>query len=53
MYDLRGHEKSHKVILKFENHLFLRNIVGLMAYLFKTFQLFKNYEEVNFSVNEA
>ena len=31
-YDLRGHQRSHKVILEFHNHLFLRYIFVISSF---------------------
>ena len=37
-YDLKGHLRSHEIILKFQNHLFLLYIICLTPNLLKTFQ---------------
>ena len=45
-YDLKGKYKLHKVILKFQNHLFLRYVICLKRNLFKTFQECQHYEDI-------
>ena len=37
-YDLKGFLRSHEVILKFQNHLFLQYIICLTPDSLKTFQ---------------
>ena len=44
---------SLKVILEFQNHIFLQYIFGLMPNLLKTFQECQPYEDENFSLNEV
>ena len=41
-YDLKGHLRSHKDLLKFQNHLFLRYIICLPPILLKLLSFFKN-----------
>ena len=52
-YDLKGHKRSQKVILKFQNHLFLLNIFCLTPNLFKTLQEGQHYEDTIFLYNEV
>ena len=37
-YDIKGYKRSHKVILKFQNHLFLRYIIRITPDLLKIFK---------------
>ena len=48
-YNLKGHLRSHNVILKFQNHLFLRNIICLTTNHLKTVQECQHYEHTNLS----
>ena len=49
-YDLKGHYRSQKVILRFKNYLFLRYIFSLTPNLLKTYQEYQQYKDANFSV---
>ena len=47
-YALRGHKRSHKVILNVQNHLFLLYNFCLTPNLFKTLQECQQYDAANF-----
>jgi hypothetical protein len=46
-YDLKGHRRSHKIILEFQNHIFRQYVIFFKS--FKTFQECQHYEDTNFS----
>ena len=51
-YDLRGHLRSHKVILNFLNHFFC-DIFSLTPNLFKSLQECQYNDAENFSLNDV
>ena len=50
-YDLRGHKRSYKVILKFKNHPFLRYIFCLTPIFLKTILECQHYIKMQIFIN--